>query len=254
MLREILATNIYAVLLIFARLGSAMMLFPGLNSTTVPARFRLLLAVIAAFLLTPSLAGHLPRMPSDLIAMTLLIAGEVTVGLFFGVLMQILIMPVDVAGTSIGFAVGLTNMFTSDPVSAEQSQLLTGFLNLIAISLVFVTDSHHLMFRALADSYTLFVPGQLLPLDDFSQALWRAASDGMVLGFQLAAPTLVFALTFNTALALLNRLVPQMQVFFVGMPLQILGGLAILAFCLPPIMVWFLRYFTDGLSAYVIPG
>jgi flagellar biosynthetic protein FliR len=253
MLREILTTNVYAVLLIFARLGAAMMLFPGLNSATVPARFRLLLAVITAFLVMPSLVGQLPPMPTDLMAMALLIVGEITVGLFFGVLMQILIMPIDVAGSSIGFAVGLTNMFTADPISSEQNQLLTGFLNLTAISLVFVTNSHHLMFRALVDSYSLFVPGQLLPLDDFSQALWRAASDGMVLGFKLAAPTLVFALTFNTALALLNRLVPQMQVFFVGMPLQILGGLAVLAFCLPAIMGLFLGYFTDGLSAYVLP-
>jgi flagellar biosynthetic protein FliR len=214
----------------------------------------LLLALIIAFLLMPSLAGHLPKMPDNLISMFLLIAGEVTVGLFFGVLMQILIMPVDVAGASIGFSIGLTNMFTSDPVTAQQSQLLTGFLNLIAISLVFVSDSHHLMFRAVVDSYSLFVPGQLLPLDDFSQALWRAASDGMILGFKLAAPLIVFAVTYNTALALLNRLVPQMQIFFVGMPLQILGGLGILALCLPPIMIWFLRHFTDGLLAYTAPG
>jgi flagellar biosynthetic protein FliR len=254
MLREILATNLYAVLLIFARLGSAMMLFPGLNSTAVPARFRLLLALLTSFLLMPILAGHLPRMPTDLIPMALLIAGEVTVGLYFGILMQILIMPIEIAGSSIGYAVGLTNMLTTDPVTTEQSQLLTGFLNLIAISLVFVTDSHHLMFRAVVDSYGLFVPGNLLPLDDLSQALMRAASDGMLVGFKLAAPTIVFALTFNTALALLNRLVPQMQVFFVGMPLQIMGGLAVLSFCLPPIMVWFLRYFSDGLSAYVVPG
>jgi len=254
MLREILATNIYALLLIFARLGSAMMFFPGLNSSTVPTRFRLLLAMMTAFLLMPSLAGHLPRMPTDLIPMVLLIAGEITVGLFFGVLAQILIMPLDIAGASIGYSVGLTNMFTADPVTAEQSQLLTGFLNLTAISLVFVTDSHHLMFRALVDSYSLFVPGEMLPLDDFSQALMRATSDGVMLGFKLAAPCLVFSLTFNTALALLNRLVPQMQVFFVGMPLQILGGIAVLAFCLPPIMYWFLRYFSDGLSAFLVPG
>lgn len=254
MLREILTTNIYAVLLIFARLGAAMMLFPGLNSATVPMRFRLLLALVTAFLVMPSLAGHLPRMPSDLMTMTLLIAGEITVGLFFGVLMQILVMPIDIAGSSIGYAVGLTNMFTADPISAAQNQLLTGFLNLTAVSVVLMTDSHHLMFRAVVDSYSLFVPGQLLPLGDFSQALTRVASDGMVLGFKLAAPSLVFALTFNTALALLNRLVPQMQVFFVGMPLQILGGMAVLAFCLQPIMIVFLRYFAENLSAYTVPG
>ncbi len=76
----------------------------------------------------------------------------------------------------------------------------------------------------------------------------------MILGFKLAAPLIVFALTFNTALALLNRLVPQMQVFFVGMPIQIMGGMAVLALCLPALMTWFLRHFDEGLSAFVNPG
>lgn len=254
MLREILASNVYAIMLIFARFGTAMMFFPGLNSATVPARVRLLLAILTAFLVTPAIAGQLPRMPREFIPLFILFLGEITVGLFFGVVMQILIMPIDVAGSFIGYSVGLTNMFTSDPVTAQQNQLLTGLLNLIAINVIFLSDAHHLMFQAIADSYTLFVPGNLLPLDDLSNALWRTASDGMVVAFKLAAPSVIFALTFNTGLALLNRLVPQMQVFFVGMPMQILGGLAVLGLCLTPIMVWFLRNFTEGISAYITPG
>ncbi|MDR3438514.1 flagellar biosynthetic protein FliR [Telmatospirillum sp.] len=254
MLKEILSTDVYALILIFARLGAAMMLFPGLSSAAVFTRFRLLLALAIAFLLLPSLAGQLPRMPPDPMSMVLLIGGEVTVGLFFGVLTRVLIMPIDIAGSAVGFAVGLTNMFTNDVVTQEQSQLLTGFLNLIAISVVFVTDTHHLMFQAIVDSYALFLPGQPLPFDDFSQALMRCASDSMMVGFKLAAPLIVFAVTFNSALALLNRLVPQVQVFFVGMPVQILGGMAILAFCLPSIMSWFLRHFSDGLQPFLAPG
>ncbi|PKU26026.1 flagellar biosynthetic protein FliR [Telmatospirillum siberiense] len=253
MLREMLASNVYAILLIFARFGAAMMLFPGLNSTTVPVRFRLLLAAMTAFLVSSSIAGRLPPMPPDFISLLLLIAEEITVGLFFGIVMQVLIMPIDVAGSFIGYSVGLTNMFTSDPVTAQQNQLLTGMLNLIAVNVIFLTDSHHLMFQAVVDSYSLFVPGQPIPFDDLSQALWRTASDAMLVSFKLAAPSLVFALTFNTGLALLNRLVPQMQVFFVGMPMQILGGLGILGFCMSPIMTWFLRNFSDGLLAYMVP-
>lgn len=254
MLREILAVNVFVLLLIFARLGSAMMLFAGFNSTAVPARARLLLAVVISFLLMPTLAGRLPAMPPDPMSMFLLIAGEVTVGLFFGALTQILITPMDIAGSSIGYAVGLTNMFTQDPVTAEQSQLLTGFLNLTAIGLVFLSDAHHMMLRALVDSYTLFVPGHWLPLEDFSSALVRTLGDSVLLGVKLASPLIVFSLTFNSALGLLNRLVPHMQVFFVGMPVQILGGLALLAICLPPIMSWFVSNFDNALAAFLSPG
>lgn len=254
MLREVLATDVFTLFLVFARLGAALMLFPGFNSSAVPARMRLLLALSTAFLLTPSLAGYLPRMPADPLSMTLLILGEVTVGVFFGVLGQILMTPIDIAGTAISYAIGLTNMFTQDPVTTEQSQLMTGFLNMIAISLVFLTDSHHLMFQALADSYTLFIPGHGLPMEDFSGALMRTMADSLMMGFKLASPLIVFSLTFNAALGLLNRLVPQMQVFFVGMPLQIMGGLAILMICLPPIMMWFIRQFSEGIGAFAAPG
>jgi flagellar biosynthetic protein FliR len=70
----------------------------------------------------------------------------------------------------------------------------------------------------------------------------------------MAAPLFIFSLVFNAGLGLLNRLVPQMQVFFVGMPLQILGGLSVLVLCTSAIMYVFMRYFADSLGAYLAPG
>lgn len=254
MLREILATDVFKLMLVFARLGAAVMLFPGFGSAMVNARVRLVLALGLAFILLPSLAPHLPPMPAGPLSLFLLIAGEVTIGLFLGILTQVLMVPLDLAGNSIGYAVGLTNVFTFDPISQQQSQALTGFLNMLGMTLVFLTDTHHLMLRALVDTYTLFTPGNPLPMGDFAYSVVHTLDESFVLGIKLAAPLMVFVLTFNTALGLLNRLVPQMQVFFVGLPIQILGGLAILMTCLAPIMYWFLRYVSDGVAAFVAPG
>lgn len=254
MLRDILSTNVYGFLLIFVRVGAAIMFFPGLSSAAIAVRIRLLLALSIAFLLVPTLGGQLPRMPADPLSMLLLIASEATIGVFFGILGQVLFLPIDIAGASIGFSLGLTNMFTHDVVTQEQSQLMTGLLNLIAVTVVFATDTHHLMFQAVVDSYTLFAPGATPPFDGFSEMLMRTSSDAMTIGFKLAAPAIVFAMTFNSALALLNRLVPQVQVFFVGVPIQVMGGLSILAFCLPALMIWFLRFFTDSLTSFLAPG
>jgi len=125
---------------------------------------------------------------------------------------------------------------------------------MLAIAMIFLTDTHHLMFQAVVDSYSLFPPGQSIPFGDISEVLVRKSTESMVMGFKLASPAIVFAITFNTALALLNRLVPHVQVFFVGVPVQILGGLGILSFALPAIMIWFLRYYSDGLQAFLAPG
>jgi flagellar biosynthesis protein FliR len=254
MLRDLLTTDVYKLLLVFARMGAAIMVFPGLGSSMVLARARLLLAMAISLLLVPTVSPLVPAMPPDPLSLFFLVAGEVTIGMFLGLITQILMSPLDLAGSTIGYAVGITNVFTFDPVTQQQSQLLTGFLNLTAITAVFLTDTHHLMLRALVDSYSLLVPGNPLPVDDFSASLVRVLGESFLMGIKLAAPLLVFSLTFNAALGLLNRLVPQIPVFFVGLPVQIMGGLAILMICLPPMMLWALRYFHEGIGAFLAPG
>jgi flagellar biosynthetic protein FliR len=254
MLREILATDVFKLLLVFARLGAGIMLLPGIGSAMVSTRARLLLALAIAFLLQPTLGASLPPMPQDLWSLFFLVLQEVTIGIFFGVLIVILMSALDLAGNFIGYSVGLTNAFVMDPVSQEQAQILTGFLDTTAVTLVLVTDTHHLMLRALVDSYALFQPGNALPVGDFSDMLIRTAGRSFLVGLQLSAPLVVFSLIFNCGLGLLNRLVPQMQVFFVGMPIQILGGLSLLMLCLPPLMLWFLHYLGEGLGVFLAPG
>ena len=153
------------------------------------------------------------------------------------------------AGASIGTSIGLTNVLIADTTTAQQSQLINGFLNLLAITLIFVTDAHHLMLRALVDSYDLLVPGVTPATGDIAHGLVSTLSAATLMGVRLAAPLLVFTLTFNTGLALMNRLVPQIQVFFVGVPIQILGGLTVLMVCLPAIMLLFIKELSQGLGA-----
>ncbi|HIJ63264.1 MAG TPA: flagellar type III secretion system protein FliR [Rhodospirillaceae bacterium] len=254
MLRDLLAADVFHLLLVFARLGAAIAFFPGLGGAVVSVRARLLLAVAVTFLVEPVVHPQLPAAPTGVLAIAVLVATEATIGIFFSMLTQTLMVALDLAGNIIGYSIGLTNAFAVDPVTAQQSQLLTGFLNITATTLVLITDTHHLFLHALVDSYGLFTPGARLPLDDFSATMVRILSTSFTVGFGLAAPVMVFALVFNTALGLLNRLVPQMQVFFVGLPMQILGGLSILMLSLPAIMIWFMRHFREGVGAYLGPG
>lgn len=246
-----LSADLFRWLTIFARTGAAAMLLPGFSSTIVPVRARLLFALLLAFVLLPVIGPTLPPPPSKPLSLFVMLAGEVSIGVFMGVITQTLVASLDVAGSSIGTAIGLTNMFSYDPISAQQSQLLIGFLNLIATTLIFVTNTHHIMIHALLDSYNLISPGQPLPTDDLAHVLVRTLAASSVIGLRLAAPLLVFSITFNSGLALVSRLVPQIQVFLVGLPMQILGGFAVLMICLPAIMLLFINQLEDGLAAYL---
>lgn len=254
MLREIAAANVFHFLLIFVRLGTAMMLFPALGGTLVSPRMRLLLALGIAFVLLPTISPVLPAEPHEPLDLAVLLGTEIVVGLYFGVTMQLLMAALDLAGNFMGYSAGLTNALISDPVTQQQSQLISGFLNTTAVALMLITNTHHLMLRAVVDSYALIVPGAPLPMGDFSSQLITTLGRSFVVGLKLASPLIIFSLIFNTGLGLLNRLVPQMQVFFVGMPIQILGGLSVLSASVAAILYVFLRYFGDGMNAYISSG
>jgi len=253
MLNEILTADIWRFFAIFARLGSAMMIMPGFGGTLVPSRFRLLLAVAISFLLMPVLGTRIPPLPNHPAALAILVLGEATVGVFLGVVVLSLMTALDVAGTFIGFQTGLTNAFSFDAVAAQQSQLLSSFLGNLALVIILSSDLHHLMLQALVDSYTLFPAGTPLPLGDFSATLARMMSASFSLGVRISAPLLVFGLIFYAGMGLLSRLVPQMQVFFVIMPLQVLTGLWMMMVSLSVMMLLFLNAFGAGLTPYLAP-
>lgn len=253
MLTEILNLDIFRFFLVFTRIGAAMMVLPGFGGRLVEAQIRLLLALAMSFVVLPALAPDLPGLPRGLGHTVLLLGGEAVIGVFLGMMAQLLMSALNLAGTVIGFQSGMANAFSFDPVAEQQSQLLTGFLANFAIVVIFASDLHHLMLRAVVDSYALFRPGQALPFGDFADTMAHTLTAAFRLGLQLAAPLVVFGLVFYSGLGVLSRLVPQMQVFFVAMPVQLLVAIWLLMVSLPTVTLLFLRWFEDGLLPFVVP-
>lgn len=254
MLNEILTTDAFAIGLVFARLGSAVMLMPGFAESYVSPRIRLMLALALTVVVTPVVSVHLPPMPSALVGAAILIGGEVVIGVFMGGLMRLLVSALHVAGVIIGFQTSLSNATFFDPSSSQQGALIAAFFNILGVFMIFVTDLHHLMLMAIADSYTLFKPGGTLQFGDFSQTIVRLLSESFALGLQLAAPFIVVGTVFYAGLGLLGRLMPQVQVFFIAVPLQIMIAFAVMAMTLSVSMFWFLARFEDNLLRFTGQG
>jgi flagellar biosynthetic protein FliR len=123
---------------------------------------------------------------------------------------------------------------------------------MLGVTLLFATDSHHLVIAALNDSYAIFAPGETVSSGDIASLATRAFSAAFLLGLQLSGPFLVFGLVFNIGLGVLARLMPQMQVYFVGMPLSIFVGFLVLAMVLTAMMGTYLDYFI-GVMHQMLP-
>jgi flagellar biosynthetic protein FliR len=239
MLDALLPKELFAVLLIFIRIGAAMMLLPGIGEPYVSPRVRLLLALMIALLLTPVLSGTLPGLPDSLALLALLVLGEVVVGLFIGTVTRFFMAALTTAGMMIAYSTALANALTNDPSAAQQGSISGSFLTLVALLTIFALNLHHLMLQALVESYQLFVPGQALPLGDFSDMVARVMARTFLLSFQLAAPFVTVAMIFFLGIGLLARLMPQVQIFFVAMPVQIAMGLVVMSLAVPYIIRWF---------------
>ena len=254
MLDQLLPNDLFSIALVFVRIGAAMMLLPGFGESYVAPRIRLLIALALALVVTPVVSASLPPMPGDAIHLLILIAGEVAVGLFFGALARILVSALHVAGVVIGFQTSLANAQIFDPINAQQGSLIGTFLNVVGVFMIFVTDLHHLMLIALADSYTVFAPGVAPPLGEMSRTAAEFVARSFLLGVQIAAPFIVVGLVFYIGLGLLARLMPQVQVFFIAIPLQIMLGFSVMAMTMSAGLYWFLTNFESGMIGFIGRG
>jgi len=252
-LAQYLPANIFAALLIFARIGSAMMLLPGFGEAYVLQRYRLLLAVFISLLLLPILTPLLPPLPASPATLLVIIGAEVAIGVFIGTLARLLLAALEMAGEFVSLQSGLSNAVIFNPMQAQQSPIPSALYSALGVLLIFLTDMHHLMLRGLVDSYMIFTPGKLPPVGDLAQTVTHAVAGAFRLGIEIAAPFIVLGTVFFIGLGLIGRLVPQLQILFVSQPLQIMGGLLLFAFVLAAGMGWFLDAAVHQFSA-IVPG
>jgi flagellar biosynthetic protein FliR len=241
-------------MLVFARIGTMLMLLPGLGEMTVPVRVRLTVALVLAAVLLPL---HRDDYQLDLTALGPLIsmlARELLIGAVLGMTARLAMSALQVAGSVIAQQLGLGFVTAIDPTQGQQGVLVGNFLGVLGVTLIFATDLHYLVIAALNDSYTLFAPGAVPLIGDVAALTTQTIASAFKIGVQLSAPFLVFGMLFNLGLGVLSRLMPQMQVYFIGLPLSILIGLVILALVLGAMMATFLGSIEDVLRALAPRG
>jgi flagellar biosynthesis protein FliR len=232
-----------AFMLVFARIGAMVMLLPGLGEVNIPVRVKLAIALALTLIILPlhRAAYHVDM--QSLTPLMVLMIHEIVIGVVLGATARVTLSALQVAGSVIAQQLGLGFVTAVDPTQGQQGLLIGNFLTLLGLTLLFATDSHHLVIEALSDSYAIFSPGEFLPSGDVAALATRAFAAAFRIGMQLAAPFLVFGLVFNVGLGVLARLMPQMQVYFVGVPLSIFAGFLIFAAVLTTMMGTFMDYF-----------
>lgn len=231
--------------MIFARIGAVLLMLPGVGESYVPPRIRLSLALVVSLALWPVVSGALPALPATLSGMAGWIIREVIVGLAIGALLRSFLTALATAGEIVALQTTLSFAQTANPMQAQPGTTISAFLMLFGTTLIFATNTHHLFIAGLVGSYELIAPAKPLVTGDFTSLAVKTLGDAFMLGVQMSAPLLVFALIFNLASGLVGRVMPQFQVFFAAAPLSIIFGLSIFALSLGALGTVFIDRYRD---------
>lgn len=241
-MNDLLTGVVFDFLIVFVRVSSAVMLIPGFSASGVPPMVRIGLSLALATMIAPLVAPGLPAMPSQpatLIAMILL---QIVIGLSIGWLTQAVLVSLPMAGQAISYQIGLSSVLLPSTELGANSTLLSSLFNLILPVLFFGTSLIMLPLLSLTNSFHL-IPVDLLAhtgdqriASGLIRLLVRTVGSEFVVAIQIAAPFLVIGMIWQAGLGLMARAAPQLQIFFVAAPLQILAGLVLLAVFLGAIL------------------
>ncbi len=242
----------FAFMLVLARFGAAMALLPGLGEATVPAMVRVGLALGVTILLLPGIFPHPPPMPEAGITAAGMIIAEVLTGLWLGWLARLFCLALPIAAQFIAYLLGISTVLQPDAELGPQTTALAALFGIAAPLAILVSGLYVLPLTALTGSYRLIPAGTLLPASDGTMTAVSAVGQVFGLAVRLASPFVLASIVWHVAIGLIARLVPRLQIYFVSMPGQIVGGLALLASLFGVILAAWQDALRDSLAA--LPG
>jgi len=231
------------LLFIFLRVGAIFMFLPIFNSRAIPTLFKLGFAMAVAFVLYPLMSGQVRPLFATIPELALAAACELLIGILIGLAVRTLFAGFQLAGQMAGYQMGMAIANVMDPATSAQVPILATFYNLIAILVFLSINAHHIMLRAMVDSF------QLVPLFDFGfnqdimPHIIRLAGNMFIVALKIGAPVIISLLLTSAALGLVARTIPQMNIFIVAMPLKIAIGLIFLVMSLPYMAEFLTRSF-----------
>lgn len=230
----------------FLRISALLIAAPVFGAESVPVRVRVLLAVLIAAVVAPSLPAVQPVDPLGAAGL-LLSAQQIIIGLAMGFIMQMVFAAIVIAGQSLAMTMGLGFAMSVDPQNGVQVPVLSQLYVILSTLIFLAIDGHLFLIRILVDSFTL-VPVAIAPWQGdllISVVLW--ASQMFAGALMLALPALTAVLLINISFGVITRAAPQLNIFAVGFPVTILVGFGFILLTMPTTFALLSQLFDSSL-------
>ena len=227
--------NLQIFLLIFTRISSIFLTAPIIASRNIPYITKIGLAFVITVLLFPIINKEID-LPADILSYLIIILNQVVVGIIIGFTAYMIFIAIQLAGQIIDLQMGFGIVNIIDPLSNMQVSIIGQFQFVLGILIFLVINGHHYLFQAISDSFSI-VPLKSIGITQVTVDKLIDIFYGMfIIAFKIAGPATIALLLTNVTLGFIARTVPQMNVFIVGLPLNILVGIAAVLLSLPVIV------------------
>ncbi len=244
--------TVLLVFLAFCRIGGCLMLMPGFSSARVPMNVRLFIAIAVTLALSPVLLPilqtALPQLPTP--TLIVLLISETFIGGLIGIMGRMFFLALQFMATAAAMYIGFGNMPGAPIEDAEPLPAFATLITLTATLLFFLTDQHWEVLRALLQSYAALPVSEPFALDFSLAKLTDATSSAFTLALQISSPFIVYTLIINFMVGIANKLVPQIPIYFISIPLVLAGGFFLLYFMIGEA----LRVFMMGFMGWLARG
>lgn len=226
-----LNTIVFAAFLAFCRIGSCFMLMPGLSSMRIPMQVRLAVAIAVTWALMVHLwSAIVPAIDRTPSAVALVILAEILIGSTIGLVTRFYVLAIQFAGVAITNTIGFNAMASTAIEEMDPQPAMTAFITLCVLMVLFVFDFHHEVIRALVTSYQVAPVAGLFDPQSALIDLTDTVAASFYVALRLASPFIAYGILANLAIGFVNKLAPQIPVYFVSLPFIIAGGLTLLYF------------------------
>lgn len=219
-------SDFLSLFLIFIRIGTVFAVVPFFNAEIIPRRITALIALFLSFILLP-LVPKIQIRPDELniLMMVSILIHQMLIGLALGLAIDVIFSGIQIAGELMGFQMGFSIANVVDPMTGITAPITSNLLYITAFLLFFSFGGHHLLIKALVETFAIMPIGERMVHTGFLMSVITYAGAMFVIGIKVSAPVVGILLLINVSFAIIARALPQMNVFLMAFPLTIAVGL-----------------------------
>lgn len=232
------------LLLVSCRVAGMTAVSPVFANPFFSVRLRGAFTFLLAVLIVP--AAHAAPGATEGAGMLVACVIELAIGLVMGFMGQMVFAAVQMAGALLDLDMGFSMAQIMDPVSGRSDPIMASFFQTLALVMYLALNAHHLLIRGLATSYETIAAGALTFSQPTAMQMVEVFGVMLAIAVQMVLPFMAAMLIATAALGGINRAVPQMQVFGIGMGIKTVAGMAMLLLLLPHLPGFLQALFAKG--------